>query len=195
MRPITTLLAVLLVGGSACRHPEATAAPRSEPPTDEARPVPPAAAHPGGGGTSLGSLSGTMSKPSGLAVPPTVGETRMAVEGCLLTASEEGGARFPPPPVSRAGGSPHVILHLVEGGVVLEHALAHACCLKVRTSAKLGAGQAVVTEELSGTACRCRCGSTIRTALRLPAGEWSVALDLEEHGSAKRQFQQAVHVQ
>ena len=136
-----------------------------------------------------------MSKPSALAVPSNVGETRMEVEGCLLAASEEGGARFPPPPVSRAGGPPHVTLQVVGGGVVLEHALAHACCLKVRTTAKLDAGHAVVTEELSGAACRCRCGSTIRTALRLPPGEWSVELELEESGTAKRQFQQTVRAQ
>jgi hypothetical protein len=123
-----------------------------------------------------------------------IGDSRTVAEGCLLAAGEAEAARCPPPPVMRTGGLPAARVSPVAGGVVVEHPLTHACCLTARTTTRIEGRVAVVTEALGGNPCRCRCGSTLRTALRLPPGEWTVALDLEASGATQRILQQPVRV-
>jgi len=127
--------------------------------------------------------------------PEEPGASRTAFEGCLLAANEADAARFPAPPATRTGGIPPVKVTLVQGGALVEHALTHACCLKAKVETHLAGRTAIVSEVLSGNPCRCRCGSTLRTAIALPSGTWTLVVDLEEGGVKKRVFQQEVRLQ
>jgi hypothetical protein len=43
----------------------------------------------------------------------------------------------------------------------------------------------VVRETLTGNPCRCMCGSTLRTAVGLPPGAWTVVVELEIGGQVR----------
>jgi len=128
-------------------------------------------------------------------VPPAeVGASRTEAQGCLAVASEAEAARFPPPPVTRAPGPPPVRMTPVAGGVLVEHTLTHACCLKAVVTSHAERGTATVSESLMGNPCRCRCGSTLRTAVALPPGRWTLALDVTDSGGTHRVIEQDVEV-
>jgi hypothetical protein len=132
---------------------------------------------------------------AGAPLPPAdAGGSRTTLSGCLLAADEAAAARFPPPPVTRTGGAAAVTLKAVAGGVLVEHSLSHACCLKAKVSTGLAGRTATVLTQLSGTPCRCMCGSTLRTAVSLPPGAWSVAVDLEEGGARHQVHRQEIQV-
>lgn len=110
---------------------------------------------------------------------------RAVFSGCLLAASEAEAAAHPAPPVTRSPG-PAARITAVPGGVAVEHPLTHACCLTGTVTTRLEGRTAVVSERLSGTACRCRCGSTIRSELALAPGSWTVVLELDEGSGPQR---------
>jgi len=173
--PRELLLAALLTGCAAAPSPAASPA---------APPAAPLASSPPGG-------SAQAAPPP--AAPSTAPHSRTAFSGCLLAANEADAAKHPPPPVTRAAG-PVARITAVPGGVSVEHPLTHACCLTGAVTTRLEGRTAVVTERLSGVACRCRCGSTIRTELSLAPGAWTVAVDLDEGGGPKRVAQSEVVV-
>jgi hypothetical protein len=70
-------------------------------------------------------------------------------------------------------------------GLVLSHELAHLCCLSAKTSASVEQGKVLITETLSGVACRCRCASTLRTAVGLEKGSYSVEVKVVEPGGER----------
>ena len=165
-------------GGAGAASPAATASPAPAPP--EATPS--AAAAPPAGAPSLGIAS---QGPGGGLVPPAgAGASRSAVSGCLTAATESDGSRFPAPPVSR-NPAPPVTVTAVPGGALVVHELTHACCLRSQVTSSLDGRRAVVRETLTGTPCRCMCGSTLRTAVALPAGAWTVAVELETGGQVR----------
>jgi len=137
-------------------------------------------------------------KTTGLAanalVPPeTEGASRSAFAGCLLAANETEAGRFPPPPALRSAG-PEVTVAPTVGGALVTHELTHACCLKGGVTTRLEGRVAIVRERLAGIPCRCRCASTLRTAVALPPGRWTVAVELEEAGGARRVHEQPIEI-
>jgi len=120
--------------------------------------------------------------PAGAASQPPL---RTVFSGCLLAASEAEAAAHPAPPVTRSPG-PAARIGAIPGGVAVEHPLTHACCLTGAVTTRLEGRTAVVSERLSGTACRCRCGSTIRSELLLTPGPWTVVVELDDGNGPQR---------
>jgi hypothetical protein len=120
--------------------------------------------------------------------------TRASFSGCLVAKSEADAANHPAPPVTRSAPAPTARIDPVAGGVTVEHPLTHACCLTAAVTTRLEGRTAVVTERLSGSPCRCRCGSTIRTEVSLAPGSWTVAVELEDGSGTRRVAQQDVKV-
>jgi len=100
--------------------------------------------------------------------PAEEGGHRFAVEGCAATPNVEPPATRGLPPEDKVEAS------ALEGGVLLTHEVGHACCLSAATAVVLEGNKVVVTETLSGTPCRCRCSSSLRTAVGLKPGTWQV---------------------
>ena len=126
-------------------------------------------------GIGRGALAGgALSK---LLMPPAeAGTLKFAVEGCAAKPNEESVAtRALPPPDS-------VQTSVLQGGVLLTHEVAHACCLSAASAVTVEGTKVVVTETLSGTPCRCRCSSSLRTAVGLKPGTWSVEVKTVEPG-------------
>ncbi len=121
--------------------------------------------------TSPGPAHSPLAGLAGRVVPPSeVGQSRSAVSGCAAKpeAAEANATR---------GGLP--VEEKVEAvaaghGVVVSHDLPHACCLSAKTAAALEGTKVIVTETLEGTPCRCLCSSTLRTAVGLSKGTWTV---------------------
>lgn len=114
--------------------------------------------------------------------PEKPGESRTELSGCLAGGGTEAdGSRYPPPPVSRSAPvAPKVRINSLAKGVIISHDLDHACCLKADVTTRLEAGRLTVLEKLSGTPCRCMCASTIRTAVGLAPGRYTLAIQVDE---------------
>jgi len=153
---------------------------------EHAAPVPPGAEAP-----ASGPLAG---RPHPPLLPPGVpGTLRAEVSGCAAASGEAEATRFQVAAGTRAlPTAPSVAV--VAGGALLTHALDHACCLKADVSIRLEGRLAVVRERLTGTPCRCRCGSTIRTALALDPGRWTVVMEVEDASGVRRIHEAALEV-
>ncbi|MFT3842105.1 MAG: hypothetical protein QM723_34255 [Myxococcaceae bacterium] len=153
--------AVLALSG--CKHSEPVDDP---PPADDTQPKPAA-----GGGLHL-------------FMPPEEGKSRFQAEGCAAKPEEaEKNA-------NTRGGMPtaaddKVTPSATSTGIIVSHDLAHACCLKAESAADIQGSAVVITETLSGTACRCMCSSTLKTAVGLKKGTWQVSLKTVEGGTTK----------
>jgi hypothetical protein len=119
-----------------------------------------------------------------LAPPAEAGASRSSVSGCLTAVGESDATRFPAPPVSR-NPAPPVTVTAVPGGALVVHELTHACCLRAQVTTSIAGSRAVVRETLTGNPCRCMCGSTLRTAVGLPPGAWTVVVELEIGGQVR----------
>lgn len=121
----------------------------------------------------------------GLLLPPTTaGAAATELTGCLgLPPTAEQGERFPAPVALRSASAAGAMrVTALSSGLVVAHDLVHACCLRAQLSAAVQGDAVVVTEALSGTPCRCQCSSTLRTAVGLPAGRYTVELRLSAPG-------------
>lgn len=108
--------------------------------------------------------------------PKEPGTSRFAVAGCAATPDVE-------PPATRAlPAADTVQTSALEGGVLLSHEVAHACCLSATSSVAVEGTKVVVTETLSGKPCRCRCSSNLRTSVGLKPGKWQVEVKTVEPG-------------
>ena len=122
--------------------------------------------------------------------PATPGASRTELEGCLAAGAGDAtdGARFPARAASRGGASdPEVTISKTGTGVVVTHALGHACCLKASVAASVEAGALSIDETLSGDPCRCECRSSIRTAVGLAPGKYTVSVRLHDPGGGARE--------
>ena len=108
--------------------------------------------------------------------PAEAGGLRFAVEGCAAKPEVEPPATRSLPPPDKVEAS------ALEGGVLLTHEVGHACCLSAASTVAIEGGKVVVTETFSGTPCRCRCSSSVRTAVGLKPGTWQVELKTVEPG-------------
>jgi hypothetical protein len=131
---------------------------------------------------ACGACAASPPAPAGASSPLPV---RAAFSGCLLAATEAEAAAHPAPPVTRALG-PAARITAIAGGVAVEHPLTHACCLTGAVTTRLEGRTVVVSEKLSGSACRCRCGSTIRSEFSLAPGGWTVVVELDEGNGPQR---------
>lgn len=178
------------LGGASCHRAECTR-DETEPKTAPAAPRTEADAQPPGqaplelGGGETVELAGQGTGPaSGRAplVPPTEpGAHRTRLEGCLTDATEDADTRHPQ--LATRGGTP-VKVQVLGHGIVVTHALDHSCCLAAAVETTLEPGRVTLTERLSGTPCRCRCSSTIRTAVGLEPGSWEVVVVVETPGKS-----------
>ncbi|MDQ3264186.1 MAG: hypothetical protein M3Y59_11075 [Myxococcota bacterium] len=134
---------------------------------------------------------------SRLLIPPAKpGEIVADFAGCLslAEATAEAGARFPVPPPTRGPNPDQVRVNPMGEGIVIAHELSHACCLQGEATARVEGTKLVVTEKLTGTPCRCMCASTIRSAVGLSPGTYTVVVQVDESGSLRDAFQGEVTV-
>ncbi len=147
------LILAALVSCTGCTREPAKADPKTvesnDPPT-------------GRGALAAGALARILQPPA------EEGGHHFAVEGCAATPNVEPPATRGLPPEDKVEAS------ALEGGVLLTHEVGHACCLSAATAVVLEGTRVVVTETLSGTPCRCRCSSSLRTAVGLKPGTWQV---------------------
>lgn len=157
----TTLFFAAVLALSACKHSE---------PVEDPPPPKPAPAGTGGG--------------LHLFMPPEEGKSRFQAEGCAAKPDEaEKNA-------NTRGGMPtaaddKVTPSATGTGIIVSHDLAHACCLKADSAIDIQGSSVTITETLSGTACRCMCSSTLKTAVGLKKGTWQVSLKTVEGGNTK----------
>ncbi len=175
----------VIVSAGAGQEAEPPRLPRVPPPGEEGgtgRPVPtPPTQRPPAEPSGMKPLPGLQ----GMLVPPSQpGQSRVALEGCLAQAeaTEETGARYPAPAVPRRAATPPVTVEPLGGGALVVHELDHGCCLKAEVRSELKGRTVTVTETLSGQACRCRCRSTVRAAVGLPPGEYTLQVVTVEPG-------------
>lgn len=166
-------LAVALLVACACWCSHRQEAP-ADPPGGASRPAAPgAAAAPVPATSPLASRLGEKLHPPPQ-LPGEVGASTSTVEGCLTVSSEEAGRQHPAPAATRAGAA--VEVRPSPGGLVVTHRLAHACCLKGAVGSRIEGDKVTITETLTGNPCRCMCGSTLRTAMRLAPGRYRLSL-------------------
>jgi hypothetical protein len=190
------VVAVLLAATACCHEPAqrrpADAAPAAAAPPAVATATPPPAASP-----ELAGKLGAKLHP-GSQLPAQSGASAATIEGCLTSASEEAGQRYPAPATTRSA-SDQIELQPVPGGLVIVHQLAHACCLRGAVTSKIDGDAVIVTETLSGNPCRCMCGSTLRTAVRLAPGSYRLAVvvaheETPYQGKTERVLERVVEV-
>ncbi len=127
----------------------------------------------------------------GLTPPPATGESRIEVAGCAAAANETDAQRFV---ATTRGLSPPPTVEAVHGGALVVHPLDHACCLKLAVATRLEGSTAIVRETLSGSPCRCKCGSTVKTTLGLKPGTWKVAIEVDDSKGLRRVHEQELEV-
>jgi hypothetical protein len=184
------IVALALAGSAACHRSECTR-DESEPNTAPTAPTHEAdATAPGNGPLELGGGEaievngpgpGPASGRAPLVPPKEPGAHRMRLEGCLTDATEDADTRHPQ--VATRSTNP-VKVDVLGHGIVVTHTLDHSCCLAAAVETTLEPGRVTLTERLSGNPCRCRCGSTIRTAVGLEPGSWEVVVVVETPGKS-----------
>lgn len=121
--------------------------------------------------------------------PEQPGASRFEVLGCLAlkTRTEAGDERYPPDLPQESGIPKKVDVRItpVFGGAIVLHELSHACCLRAGVESKLEGTTLTLTERLHGTACRCRCSSSIRTAVGVQPGKYTLVLNVDEAGQTR----------
>lgn len=124
----------------------------------------------------------------GLLLPPaTAGESISRLAGCLSEAAsdEAAGARHPVVATRSRGAAPEVAVSALGHGVIVAHDLQHACCLKGAVETRVDGATVRVRETLSGSPCRCLCRSTLKTAVALAPGAYTVEVVLVNGGSER----------
>lgn len=128
----------------------------------------------------------------GILVPPQApGASKVRLEGCLAQAerTEASGSRFPTPPATRGPAKPPVSVSTLGGGALVVHELDHGCCLQAEVSSQLEGKLVTVTERLSGQSCRCRCRSTVRAAVGLPPGDYTLKIVTDDNGNRSNAYE------
>jgi hypothetical protein len=123
---------------------------------------------------------------------PPAGDAAVAtqVEGCLA-------ALEPPPEEQTRSFVPRpdrVEVNADADSVTVAHHLSHACCLKSQTALERAGSSVTLIERLSGTPCRCRCASVMRTRIPLPPGDYELGVRVEEPGGTRAVHQSRVKV-
>jgi hypothetical protein len=121
-------------------------------------------------------LSPARQVPPGRPVLPPVdpGKVAWRADGCLALAkgSAEDDKRFPAA-MTRASQA-DVTVSVMGVGAIVTHTLRHACCLHGDVQAHVRGQDIEVREVLTGDACRCMCASTVKTAVGLKPGQYTL---------------------
>ncbi len=121
--------------------------------------------------------------------PPETGGFRTSVAGCAATPDKEPAetrALLPEEKVEASG---------IATGLVVTHEVPHACCLKATTTVDVAAQEVTITDSFDGTQCRCRCSSSLRTAVGLKPGSYAVEVKTVEPGKTHSAWSGTVVVQ
>lgn len=145
-------------GSFAPATPSPAAGPSGRPPLPPL-PTGPAAFPGGAPGRALG----------GLLPPGAPGSSATHVTGCAAGGATPAPTRALPSPDEEG---PALQVTPTGLGLIVTRRVEHACCLTFEVSTALEGATVVLRERSLGTACRCRCGSTLRTTIALPTGEW-----------------------
>ncbi|HEX8440688.1 hypothetical protein [Archangium sp.] len=192
---LVVLVALALGCGSRQKRDEVESAPAvasTEPQRVEQAPAPeptPVPARPMPGAKPAGL--------KGILLPPDMpGQARVALQGCLAQpeGSETLGTTFPVAPPSRGPAKPAVEVSALGSGALVVHQLEHGCCLKADVKSSLEGQVVTLTETLSGETCRCRCGSTVRAAIGLESGDYTLRVITVEGGHSKVAHEAALTV-
>lgn len=126
-----------------------------------------------------------------LVPPSTPGASRFGVEGCLAQTeqTEAAGSRFPAGPPTRGPARDSVQVSPLGTGSLVVHELEHGCCLKADVTSSLEGQTVTLTETLSGQSCRCRCRSTVRVAVGLRPGDYSLKIVTDESGRRRTSYE------
>lgn len=109
-------------------------------------------------------------------------------EGCLTEADPEATATRSIPKPDR------VEVETESGAIHVAHHLNHACCLQAQTRVEQAGQIITLVEKLSGTPCRCRCASVIRSVIAAPSGGYELRLRLEQPSGVAEAHHQNVTV-
>ncbi|MCY1029888.1 hypothetical protein OV207_00330 [Corallococcus sp. BB11-1] len=121
-----------------------------------------------------------------LVPPPEPGASRSSFDGCLAqpTPSEDSDTRFPATTgVGSLTDASPVTTRSTAAGLLVEQPLDHECGLTAQVDSYLKDGTVTVTRTLSGKSCRCMCHSTVKTAVRLPPGTYTLRVVTLDHGT------------
>lgn len=183
MRPAQGhLAALLLLAVAACAEAPRPGAPRATDPVIAAPTVaaPAAASVSGAPGDGAPLVATPPAPPAGLGralgglVPPGLpGASVTRVEGCAAGEAPRAPTRGPADPAS---DEPTLQVTATGLGLIVTHRVEHACCLTFEVTTSLVGTTLELRERPLGTACRCRCGSTLRTTIGLPPGDYQLRL-------------------
>lgn len=196
MSRATSAIALLVASSFACSSACVSARVESPTPssgaTEEARPPP---AQPAVPAPHIGLANAATPAPASSAAVATPdlapGQSRAEVRGCAAATGESEAQKF----VSRTRGiSPPPTVQAIPRGAQVEHPLDHTCCLTVAVTSRMEGDTAIVRETLSGSPCRCRCSSTIKTTVGLEPGNWKVAIEVEDAQGLRRVHEQSIEV-
>jgi hypothetical protein len=136
---------------------------------------------------------GRFDRPERRRLPVVVGTGVTEVEGCAADREPGLGMADRHPPQSGPSAPPPKIA-AIPGGILVEHALTHACCLTAKGETTLEGGTVRVIHGLEGEPCRCACSSLIRTVVRADPGMYLLNLDTGPSGRQHRVVQMQVSV-
>lgn len=170
---LTAVLALTLLCSSGCRKGDAT--PDGKPAAQQKPAVVEA-------GENM-----AKSEPAGHQVAKAAGPGRVAlfeavtdVSGCL---GEPADARGKAAKRGISEDTPELDVEAHSWGVYVRHKLQHACCLEAVVEAEVIDDRVVISEVLSGDACRCLCWSTLETRIGLRPGSYELMVNLYDADS------------
>lgn len=134
----------------------------------------------------------------GLLLPPAEhGGAVVRLEGCSAsgTGDDADAKAFPVPAATRGPVGPEPFTVVATGsGVILAHELAHMCCRKAEVTATLVGTTVTVRETLAGPGCRCNCMSTVRAAVGLGPGAYTLIVETDRAGEVTVAHEQPITV-
>ena len=134
----------------------------------------------------------------GLLLPPMkAGQFTTALAGCVAQAAQDSQGTRGANATNELDAAPSpehssVVVSVTGTGIIVAHDLTHACCLKARVNAVVQGKSVRIVEQLSGNACRCRCKSSIKTAVGLGPGNYALSVNVSGDGKARTVHQQPI---
>lgn len=119
--------------------------------------------------------------PTTISAQPAATEPSYVVKGCAS------GTRSAAPDTDGDDIKESVNVSANAAGVTVSHKVPHACCLKGAVVTTVEGSLVTIREQLTGSPCRCLCGSGIETTVPLSPGDYDVHVLLEQPNSKPRE--------